>query len=118
MIVDGYNVAMLGWPKLPLDAQRTALIESMENLARRFGTEVTTVFDGAEVVGAHAGRRRTTRVMFSPPGVIADDVIRSEIERLPADRHIVVVTNDAEVVARRSGRRMQRRVEQRTPRLL
>ena len=97
MLVDGYNVAMLGWPKLALDAQRTALIESLENLARRFGTDVTTVFDGAEVVGAHAGRRRTTRVMYSPPGVTADDVIRSEIERLPADRHLVVVTNDAEV---------------------
>ncbi len=98
MIVDGYNVAMLGWPNLTLEAGRSALIESMENLARRFGTEVTTVFDGAGIVGAHAGRRRATRVVFSPPGVIADDVIRSEIERLPADRHIVVVTNDAEVV--------------------
>ncbi|MET0911028.1 MAG: NYN domain-containing protein [Ilumatobacteraceae bacterium] len=98
MIVDGYNVAMLGWPNLTLEAGRSALIESMENLARRFGTEVITVFDGAGIVGAHAGRRRATRVVFSPPGVIADDVIRREIERLPADRHIVVVTNDAEVV--------------------
>jgi len=97
MIVDGYNVAMLGWPNLTLEAARSALIESMENLARRFGTEVTTVFDGAGIVGAHAGRRRATRVVFSPPGVIADDVIRREIERLPADRQVVIVTNDAEV---------------------
>ena len=67
-------------------------------MQRRFGTDVTIVFDGAEVVGAHAGRRRTTRVVFSPPGVIADDVIRGEIERVPADRQIVVVTNDAEIV--------------------
>ena len=98
MIVDGYNVALLGWPNLTLEAGRSALIESMENLARRFGTDVTTVFDGAAVVGAHAGRRRLTRVVFSPAGVIADDVIRSEIERLPIERHVVVVTNDAEVV--------------------
>jgi predicted RNA-binding protein with PIN domain len=98
MIVDGYNVALLGWPSLTLEAGRSALIESMENLARRFGTDVTTVFDGAAVVGAHAGRRRLTRVVFSPAGVIADDVIRSEIDRLPNERHVVVVTNDAEVV--------------------
>jgi predicted RNA-binding protein with PIN domain len=98
MIVDGYNVALLGWPNLTLEAGRSALIESMENLARRFGTDVTTVFDGAAVVGAHAGRRRLTRVVFSPAGVIADDVIRSEIDRLPNERHVVVVTNDAEVV--------------------
>ncbi len=98
MIVDGYNVALLGWPNLALGASRSALVEAMENLARRFGTEVTTVFDGADVVGAHAERRRLTRVVFSPPGVIADDVIRDEMARLPPDRHIVVVTNDAEVV--------------------
>lgn len=98
VLVDGYNVAMLGWPKLALEAQRSALIDAVENLQRRFGTDVTIVFDGADVVGAHAGRRRTARVVFSPPGVIADDVIRNEINRLPPDRHVVVVTNDAEVV--------------------
>jgi YacP-like NYN domain len=98
VLIDGYNVAMLGWPKLGLEAQRSALIDAVENLQRRFGTDATIVFDGAEVVGAHAGRRRTARVVFSPAGVIADDVIRSEIARLPADRHVVVVTNDAEVV--------------------
>jgi hypothetical protein len=105
VLIDGYNVAMLGWPKLGLEAQRSALIDAVENLQRRFGTDATIDFDGAEVVGAHSGRRRTARVMFSPPGVIADDVIRSEIDRLPADRHVVVVTNDAEVVrdARNAG---------------
>jgi predicted RNA-binding protein with PIN domain len=38
------------------------------------------------------------RVVFSPEGVIADDVIRSEVARLPVTRHVVVVTNDKEVV--------------------
>jgi hypothetical protein len=98
VLIDGYNVTMLGWPNLGLEAQRSALIDAVENLQRRFGTDATIVFDGAEVVGAHSGRRRTARVIFSPPDVIADDVIRSEIDRLPTDRHVVVVTNDAEVV--------------------
>lgn len=97
VFVDGYNVSMLGWPTLPIDQQRVALVNGVENLARRFGTDATIVFDGAEVVGAHAGRRRAIRVVYSPAGVIADDVIRAELARVRADRAVVVVTNDAEV---------------------
>ena len=48
--------------------------------------------------GAHADRRRMVRVVYSPEGVTADDVIRDEVDRLPADRGVVVVTNDAEIV--------------------
>ena len=57
------------------------------------------MFDGAAVVGAYAPRRRLVRVVWSPEGVIADDVIRDEVRRLPATRAVVVVTNDAEIVA-------------------
>ena len=47
--------------------------------------------------------RRPTVVASSasstrPPDVIADDVIRDEVRRLPASRHVVVVTNDREIV--------------------
>lgn len=98
VIVDGYNVAKLGWPDRRLDEQRDALITRVENLARRHGSEITIVFDGDSVVGAHAGGRRLVRVMFSPAGITADDVIRAEVDRLPPDRAIVVVTNDREIV--------------------
>ena len=98
VLIDGYNVSMLGWPNLSIDEQRVALVNGVENMAHRFGTDVTIVFDGAEVVGAHSLRRRSTRVLFSPGGVIADDVIRAEVERAPASRHVVVVTNDAEII--------------------
>ena len=37
-------------------------------------------------------------MVYSPEGVIADDVIRHEVRRLPTSRHVVVVTNDAEIV--------------------
>jgi len=59
---------------------------------------VTVVFDGASVVGAHSARRRLVRVVYSPEGTIADDVIRDEVRRLPTSRAVVVVTNDAEIV--------------------
>ena len=98
MLVDGYNVAKLGWPNRLLERQRAALLDALENLARRFGTDVTVVFDGASIVGAYADRRRLIRVVYSPEGVIADDVIRNEVKRLPKNRAVVVVTNDAEIV--------------------
>ena len=98
MLIDGYNVAKLGWPNRPLERQRAALLDALENLAGRFGTDVTVVFDGASIVGAYADRRRLIRVVYSPEGVIADDVIRDEVKRLPTNRSVVVVTNDAEIV--------------------
>jgi len=67
-------------------------------VASKFGTDVTVVFDGASIVGASADRRRLVRVVYSPEGVIADDVIRDEVRRLPIHRAVVVVTNDAEII--------------------
>jgi predicted RNA-binding protein with PIN domain len=99
ILVDGYNVAKLAWPTRSLEAQRTQLLDAMENVARRFQADITVVFDGATVVGAHTARRRLIRTVYSPEGVIADDVIRDEVRRLPATRAVVVVTNDAEIVA-------------------
>ncbi|WP_394941479.1 NYN domain-containing protein [uncultured Ilumatobacter sp.] len=98
MLIDGYNVAKLGWFNRPLERQRAALLDALENLASKFGTDVTVVFDGASIVGASADRRRLVRVVYSPEGVIADDVIRDEVRRLPIHRAVVVVTNDAEII--------------------
>ena len=111
VLIDGYNVAKLGWPALELEMQRQVLLDAVENVARRYGSDLTVVFDGAGVIGASSDQRRLVRVVFSPEGVIADDVIRSEVARLPATRHVVVVTNDKAVLTdvRADGR--QHRVE-------
>lgn len=98
VLVDGYNVAKLAWPKLDLEGQRVVLLDAAENLVRRYGCDMTVVFDGADVVGANTDQRRVVRVMYSPDGVIADDVIRDEVDRLPATRPVVVVTNDQAIV--------------------
>jgi predicted RNA-binding protein with PIN domain len=98
VVVDGYNVAKRGWPDLELAAQRTVLLDAIENVARRFGSDITVVFDGADVVGASAAGRRVVRVVYSPADVIADDVIRDEVRRLPPSRPVVVATNDREVL--------------------
>lgn len=98
VIVDGYNVAKLGWPTMELVHQRELCIEMLEDLARRIGADIRVVFDGSDVVGASA-RRRLIRVQYSPPGVIADDVIRAEVRSLPATTPVVVVTNDQAIVS-------------------
>jgi predicted RNA-binding protein with PIN domain len=98
VLIDGYNVAKLAWPKLDLQGQRVVLLDAVENLARRYGSDMTVVFDGADVVGANTDQRRVIRVMYSPDDVIADDVIRDEVDRLPSTRQVVVVTNDREIV--------------------
>jgi predicted RNA-binding protein with PIN domain len=98
VLIDGYNVSKLGWPTLELEMQRQVLLDAVENVARRYGSDLTVVFDGAGVIGASSDQRRVVRVVYSPEGVIADDVIRSEVARLPSTRHVVVVTNDKAVV--------------------
>ena len=98
VLVDGYNVAKLGWKSLSLERQRTACIDAAENIARRWGTALHVVFDGSSVVGAASPKRRLIRVSYSPEGVIADDVLRAEVAAIDLARPVVVVTNDQAVV--------------------
>ncbi len=97
-LVDGYNVAKLGWPSLDLDRQRDQCIVAAENLAKRWNIAMTIVFDGATVEGAHASRRRRVRVVYSPTGVSADDVLRAEVAGTGRDQPVVVVTNDRAII--------------------
>jgi predicted RNA-binding protein with PIN domain len=94
VLVDGYNVAKLAWPDDDLARQRERCLDLVDDLARRYGSDITVVFDGADIIGAHATRRRMARVVYSRAGVIADDVIRAEVAAAPVERTVVVVTND------------------------
>ncbi len=98
VLVDGYNVAKLGWPDLALDDQRERCVAACEDLARRFGTDLVVAFDGRAVTGASTSQRRLVRVRFSPEGVSADDVIREEVDGLGPEVPVVVVTNDQAIV--------------------
>jgi YacP-like NYN domain len=99
VLVDGYNVAKLGWPQLDLEAQRQRCIDTCEDVARRFGANIAVVFDGASVAGASAKGRRLVRVAFSPEGVIADDVLRAEVDAISVETAVLVVTNDQAVLS-------------------
>ena len=98
LVVDGYNVTKTGYPELPLADQRTRLAGQLAALAARTGVEVTLVFDGAGVVTAPARGSRGVRVLFSDPGVLADDVIRALVAAEPKGRPVLVATSDKAVV--------------------
>jgi predicted RNA-binding protein with PIN domain len=105
LVVDGYNVTKTGYPNLTLSDQRTRLIGQLAALAARTAVEITVVFDGAAVVAVPTTTSRGVRVLFSEPGVLADDVIRSLVAAEPEGRPVIVVTSDQAVAAsaRRSG---------------
>jgi predicted RNA-binding protein with PIN domain len=97
LIVDGYNVTKTGYPDLPLADQRERLIRQLAALRSRTGAEITVVFDGAGVLSIPASSPRGVRVLYSDPGVLADDVIRSLVGAEPGGRPLVVATSDRAV---------------------
>ncbi len=98
LIVDGYNVSKTAWPTLSLEAQRIRLLGALAPLVSRVGAETTVVFDAASsTTRPPVASPRGVKVLFSPLGVIADDVIRDLVAVEPAGRTVVVVTSDAEL---------------------
>jgi predicted RNA-binding protein with PIN domain len=97
VLLDGYNVAKLGWPQLDLEQQRDRCIASAEDVARRFGADVRVVFDGADVPGVPT-TRRLVRVRFTPSGVSADDALREAVASIADEVAVVVVTDDRAVL--------------------
>ena len=99
LVVDGYNVTKAGWPDLTLGQQRDRLLAGLGPVAARSGAEVTVVFDAAETADRPpVAKPRGVRVLYSPVGVIADDVIRDLVDAEPTGRVVVVVSSDREVV--------------------
>lgn len=107
LVVDGYNVTKTGYPELTLAEQRERLVGQLAALAARTGAEVTVVFDGAAVVSVTTTTPRGVRVLFSAPGVPADDVVRALVSAEPEGRPVVVVTSDRALadLVRQSGAR-------------
>ena len=98
LLVDGYNVTMLGWPGRPIPEQRDRLVDALAQLSARTGAEVEVVFDGAaDTTNPALGARRGVRVSFSPAWIEADDVVIARAVEVPAHRPVTVVSNDRRV---------------------
>ncbi|MFD4612005.1 NYN domain-containing protein [Streptomyces sp. NPDC058440] len=98
LVVDGYNVTKTGYPQMPLEKQRLRLLGQLSQLAAQTGAEVTCVFDGAELVApVLLAPPRGVRVLFSKPGVTADELIRQLVRAEPPGRPLIVASTDREV---------------------
>ena len=98
LIVDGYNVTKAAWPTASLEAQRSRLVAALGPVVARSGAETTVVFDAAASTARTVmPAPRGVRVVFSPEGVIADDVIRQLVAAEPRGRVVVVVSGDQAV---------------------
>ncbi|MFE6284097.1 NYN domain-containing protein [Streptomyces sp. NPDC057877] len=98
LVVDGYNVTKTGYPQMPLEQQRLRLLGQLSQLAAQTGAEVTCVFDGAELVApVLLAPPRGVRVLFSKPGVTADELIRQLVRAEPPGRPVIVASTDREV---------------------
>ncbi|MFE9257178.1 NYN domain-containing protein [Streptomyces sp. NPDC006879] len=98
LVVDGYNVTKTGYPTMPLEQQRLRLLGGLSMLAAQTGAEMTCVFDGAELAApVLLAPPRGVRVLFSKPGVTADELIRQLVRAEPPGRPVVVVSADREV---------------------
>ncbi|MFH9085912.1 NYN domain-containing protein [Streptomyces sp. NPDC017673] len=98
LVVDGYNVTKTGYPQMPLEKQRLRLLGQLSALAAQTGAEVTCVFDGAELAApVLLAPPRGVRVLFSKPGVTADELIRQLVRAEPPGRPVIVASTDREV---------------------
>ncbi len=98
LIIDGYNVTKTGYGGLPLEDQRARLVGGLGALAARTQAEITCVFDGAALSAPVVlSAPRGVRVLFSPSGETADELIRRLVRLEPPGRPVVVVSSDREV---------------------
>jgi predicted RNA-binding protein with PIN domain len=106
LVVDGYNASLRRWPDEPIGAQRRRLADALGGLAARSNVDVHLVFDGAGDQGGQlpAVPRGRVRVRFTAAAVEADDAILDLVDRLPADRVVVVATDDRRVRAEAAAR--------------
>jgi predicted RNA-binding protein with PIN domain len=105
LVVDGYNVTKTEYGQLPLEQQRARLVTGLAALRAQTRAEVTVVFDGAERLPAAPPTPRGIRVLFSPVGQTADEMIRRLVRAEPTGRPVAVVSSDREVAdgVRRAG---------------
>lgn len=103
IVIDGYNMmhASRGfrndWTEMSLEEARRAMINFA--VARRQADKqtVTIVFDGASGIDNRGSTHHGVEVIFSEPGIPADDVIKRIVAGAPRPKSVLVITADREI---------------------
>ncbi|MHC4712589.1 MAG: NYN domain-containing protein [Planctomycetota bacterium] len=105
ILIDGYNVlhASAGtdhdWTHLSLEEARNAILVFLSGAIHARQEKVTVVFDGSGRIDDFPRTRnlRGIEVVFSEPGVTADEVICQIVSAAPNPRSVLVVSADREI---------------------
>lgn len=101
VLVDGYNVTRSHRDDLGLEEQRRWLVNLVAGAVASRRIDATVIFDGHVTPGRGTGRReRGVQVVFTHEGVTADDDLVFEVDAMPPDDPVLVVTDDRELRAR------------------
>jgi predicted RNA-binding protein with PIN domain len=101
LLIDGYNLLHASrrtdhdWTRLDLEDGRAAILSFLASHRRPAREPITVVFDGAGERMPHSPSRvHGVEVVFSPPGVKADEVIVDMVRGAPNPKSLLVVTDD------------------------
>lgn len=98
VLVDGYNLTLSQRGELPLDQQRTWLVQALATQVARRGIRPTVVFD-SDIAGpgGRSERGRGVTVRYTGEGATADDELVFAVAALEGDEPVLVVTDDREL---------------------
>lgn len=98
VLVDGYNLTLSQRGDLPLDQQRTWLVQALATQVARRGIRPTVVFD-SDIAGpgGRSERGRGVTVRYTGEGTTADDELVFAVAALEEDEPVLVVTDDREL---------------------
>lgn len=98
VLVDGYNLTLRQQGDLPLDQQRTWLVQALATQVARRGIRPTVVFD-SDVAGpgGRSEKGRGVTVRYTGEGATADDELVFAVAALDDDEPVLVVTDDREL---------------------
>ncbi len=104
ILIDGYNLLHASrntdhdWTTLSLEDARAAMVGFLVTHRRPGREPITVVWDGAsERMPQRPERVHGVEVVFSEPGVSADEVIIETVAHSPNPRSFLVVTDDRKI---------------------
>ena len=97
VFVDGYNVTKGSVPELDLESQRSWLERIITSHLTQISGRFEVIFDGADVAVSQPASSNRLRILFSPAGIEADDVIIEAVKATNPRLPVVVVSSDKRV---------------------